>query len=198
MAHINTIGASMFSDLAVSKDTTQIGVITPKIAAGTVAQTDFESAFQAADFTANTAIRIRNVREFPSMGTPPNVVNVPVYGSKTSQQIQGQADANSMEITMNYVPADWASNSTLGALVGDGKLYCFRFTLMNADPTTQAGNTEGYASSAAGLGTTQNSEYYFMGKIEALLVNPQLTDATTATLTITLQSALYGAYTLGT
>lgn len=195
--HINSIGASMFSDMSVSKDSTAISAITPKIAAGTVTQADFEGGFAAADFTASNALRIRNVREFPSIGTPPNVVNVPGYGSKTSQQIQGQSDPNSMELTLNYVPADWAAGTPLGALVGDGKQYIFRFTLLNSDPTREAGNTEGYASSAAGIGSTQNSAYYFVGKIEALLVNPQLTDATTATLTITVQSALYGAYTLG-
>jgi hypothetical protein len=31
--------------------------------------------------------------------------------------------------------------------------------------------------------------------LEAFLVNPQLTDANTATLTISMQSALFGGYT---
>ena len=141
-------------------------------------------------------MRIKNVREFPAMGTPPNVVNVPVYGSATSQQIQGQADAPSMEITLNYVAADWAKEASniLGSMVGDGNQYVFRFSLLNAEPTG-AGATK-YASTAAGLGTVQNSQYYWIGKLEALQVTPQLTDANTATITLTIQSDFFGAYTV--
>jgi hypothetical protein len=129
------------------------------------------------------------------MGTPPNVVNVPVYGAKTSQQIQGQADSPSMEITLNYVASEWAKEAAniLGSMVGDSKQRVFRFTLLNAEPTG-SGVTK-YASTAAGLGSVENSQYYWVGKVEALQVTPQLTDANTATVTITVQSAVYGAYT---
>jgi len=192
MAHINSIGAGMFSDLAVCKDPAILAAVTPKIANGTITSADFYAGFAAADFTGNTAIRITNVREFPAMGTPPNVVNVPVYGSATSQQIQGQADAPSMELTLNYIPADWASGTLLGDLVGDGNQYVFRFSLMNSKPE----GAEGYASSATGLGDVQNSQYFWVGKIEALQVTPQLTDANTATITITIQSDFFGAYTV--
>ena len=144
---------------------------------------------------ANTFVRIKNVREFPAMGTPPNVVNVPTYGSKTSQQIQGQSDAPSMEITMNFVAADWAKEvgNLLGNMVGDGIQYVFRFTLLNSEPKG-SGDTK-YSSTALGLGTVENTQYYWIGKIEALMVTPQLTDANTATITITIQSPFYGAYT---
>lgn len=92
--------------------------------------------------------------------------------------------------------ADWAKDTStiLGSMVGDGKQYVFRFTLMNAEPTG-SGNTK-YASTAPGIGTVQNSQWYFVGKIDALLVNPQLTDANTATVTLTVQSAMYGAYSI--
>jgi hypothetical protein len=192
MAHINAIGASMYSDLAVCLDPAVLSAVKPKIAAGTAVYADFAGGFAAADFTANTALRITNVREFPSMGTPPNVVKVPVFGSATSQQIQGQADAPSMELTMNYIPADWADGTPLGNLVGDGHQYIFRFALMNSKPE----GAEGYASSATGLGAVQNSQYFWVGKIEALQVSPQLTDANKATLTITIQSDFFGAYTV--
>lgn len=192
MAHINSIGAGMYSDLAICTDATVLSGLAPKVANGTVTYADFAAGFAAGDFTAGTALRITNVREFPAMGTPPNVVNVPVYGSATSQQIQGQADAPSMEITLNYIASDWADGTPLGNLVGDGKQYVFRFSLLNSKPE----GAEGYASSVTGLGSVQNSQYFWIGKIEALQVTPQLTDANTATVTITIQSDFFGAYTV--
>lgn len=199
MAHISSIGAGMYSDLAVATPATDF-------TAATLAALDTSAEFQALFATeidtiggtkaAGAFVRIKNVREFPAMGTPPNVVNVPVYGSATSQQIQGQADAPSMEITLNYVAADWAKEASniLGMMVGDGKQYVFRFALLNSEPTG-AGATK-HASAAAGLGTVQNSQYFWVGKLEALQVTPQLTDANTCTVTITIQSDFFGAYTV--
>ena len=199
MAHISSLGAGMFSDLAVAMPTTDLSAAA--LAALDTAvefQALFASEIESIGGTkgANTFVRIKNVREFPSMGTPPNVVNVPTFGSKTSRQIQGQADSPSMEITLNYIPADWAkeSGNLLGNAVGDGITRVFRFSLLNSEPTA-SGATK-YASTSGGLGTVQNSQYYWYGKIEALQVNPQLTDANTATVTITIQSDFYGAYTI--
>lgn len=147
---------------------------------------------------AGAFVRVLNVREFPAMGIPPNVVNVPTYGQKTTQQIQGQSDAPTMEVTLNFVPSEWSKEAgcLLGNAVGDGKQYIFRFTLMNVEPTG-SGATK-FASSAVGLGTVMNSQWFWIGKLDALLVSPQLNDANTATLTMTLQSPLYGAYTSNT
>lgn len=199
MAHITSIGAGLYSDLAVAVPGTDL-------TASQLAALDTAGEFQALFATeidtvggtkgTNTFVRIKNVREFPAMGTPPNIVNVPTYGAKTSQQIQGQSDAPSLEITLNFVPSDWADEVTniLGSMVGDGKQYVFRFTLMNAQPTG-TGATK-YAATSGGVGTVQNSQYYWIGKIEALLVTPQLTDANTATVTISIQSEFFGAYTI--
>lgn len=199
MAHITSIGASMFSDLSVATPLADLS-------AASLAALDTAAEFAALFATeidtvggtkgTNTFTRLKNVREFPAMGTPPNVVNVPVYGSKSSQQIQGQSDSPSMEITLNYIPADWAKDASniLGNMVGDGKQYVFRFSLLNSEPTG-SGATK-YASTSAGIGTVPNSEYYWIGKLEALQVTPQLTDATTATITLTIQSAVFGAYTV--
>ena len=190
MAHITSIGAGMFSDLSVANPVT-----------GVTNAIDTEAEFVALFATesdtpsAGAFIRIKNVREFPSMGTPPNIVNVPVYGQKSSQQIQGQSDAPSLEITVNYVPADWAAGTALGGMVTDGKLRAFRFTLLNTDSLGATPATR-YASVTAGLGTVGNSEYYWLGKLEAIQVNPQLTDANTATITFTIQSPFYGPYTV--
>ena len=96
-----------------------------------------------------------------------------------------------MELTINYVPADWAKGTVLGDAVGDNVARVFRFALMNSKPTAYISS----ATPANGLGSVQNSQYYWVGKIEALQVNPQLTDANTATITISQQSDLFGAYT---
>ena len=195
MAHITSIGAGLFSDMAVSTPSTPLS-------SAALAALDTAGEFQALFATeiesvggtkaANAFCRIKNVREFPGMGTPPNIVNVPVYGSKTSQQIQGQADAPSIELTLNYVPAEWAVGSILGDAVGDGNQRVFRFALMNSKPTLYKSDT---VTPANGIGSVQNSQYYWIGKIEALQVNPQLTDANTATITVSVQSQFFGAYT---
>ena len=199
MTHITSIGAGIFSDLAVA-------VPSAVMTAAELAALDSAGEFSALFATeiestggvkgAGTFVRIKNVREFPPMGTPPNVVNVPVYGSATSQQIQGQADAPSMEITLNFVAAEWAKGvgNILGNMVGDGKQYVFRFSLLNSAPSG-SGATK-YASLAEGLGTVQNSQYFWIGKVEALQVTPNLTDANTSTVTITIQSDVFGAYTV--
>jgi hypothetical protein len=197
MSHISSIGAGMYSDLAVA-------ILSPALTAAQFAALDTDAEFQAkfgaevasigGVASTDTFVRIKNVREFPAMGTPPNIVNVPVYGQATSQQIQGQADAPSMEITINYIPAEWAAGTLLGGLVGDGKQHIFRFTLLNAQPTGVVTETK-FASTTGGLGSVENSQYYWIGKLDALQVNPNLTDANQATLAITMQSAFFGAYT---
>jgi hypothetical protein len=192
MGHLSSIGAGLFSNLAVHNHTTSLS--------GVDTQAEFDALFATETDTpaTGTFTCIKNVREFPAMGTPPNIVNVPTYGQKTSQQIQGQSDAPTMEITLNFIASAWAAGTILGAMVGDGKQKAFRFALLNSEPA-------GYASSVAGIGTAkggtagtpanENTYFYWIGKMEALLVNPQLTDANTATLTISVQSAFYGAYT---
>jgi hypothetical protein len=199
MSHISSIGAGVFSDLAVampSTELTQVGI--QALVSAATFQALFASGIANIGGTkaANTFVRFDNVREFPALGTPANIVNVPAFGSKTSRQVQGQADAPTLEITVNYVPSDWAKDGTahLGTAVGDGVQRAFRFTLLNAVPTG-SGATQ-YASTAPGLGTVQNSQFYWVGRIEALQVNPNLTDANQATITLSLQTDFYGAYTI--
>lgn len=191
MAHISSIGAGLFSDLSVSREDITGAVPTNEAAFKLLFSVELPNG-SAVTASTGEYTRIKNVREFPSMGTPPNIVNVPVYGSKTSQQIQGQADAPTMEITMNFVGTEWQDAANyLGDMVGDGKQYAFRFTLLNAQPA----NYNSTASTGMGTGGVENTQYYWVGKMEALAVNPQLTDANTATLTISVQSPFYGAFT---
>jgi len=194
MTHISSIGAGLFSDLSIAMPITDPS--SAAIAALDTA-TEFDDYFAAEiasiggtkDDTTKTFVRVKDVREFPSMGTPPNIVNVPVYGSKTSQQIQGQADAPSMELTLNYVAAEWADGSLLGDAVGDGVQYIMRFALLNSEPAS-------YLATAGGMGSVQNSYYYWIGKLEAIQVSPNLTDANQATITLTMQSSFFGPYTV--
>jgi len=191
MSHLSSIGAGMFSDLALAMPSTppDFATLDTKAEFDALFATEIESS--GGIKAANTFVRVKNVREFPSLGTPPNIVNVPVYGAKTSQQIQGQSDSPNLELTINLIASDWADATLLGAAVGDGNQYVFRFALMNTEPT-------GYDSTTGttGIGSVENSVWYFIGKIEALLLNPQLTDANTATLTLSAQSEFFGIYTV--
>ncbi len=180
MAHITSIGAGIYSALAVN--TTPISTLNTADSLAELVAMFGDSA----DF-----VEVKNVREFPQVGTPANIVNVPVYGQKTSSQIQGQADAPNLEITLNYVPSEWAAGTALGDLVGDGNVYAFQFSMLNSKPA----GLEAVAGSS-GLGSVANSNFYFVGKVEALLVSPQLTDANQATLTLSVQGDFFGPATV--
>jgi hypothetical protein len=203
MSHINSLGAAMYTDLSVATGVITANASVPATAPVMPADPSDITGFSALFNDETTAVagsfrRVKDVRDFPSIGTPANIVNVPTYGSKTSRTIQGQADAPSLEVTINYVPADWAkgaSGTVLGNMVGDGQSRVWRFTLLTID-SKGATIASKYASSAGGLGTVPNSQFFFYGKLESLLVNPSLTDATTATLAFSLQSEFYGAYTI--
>ena len=127
MAHISSIGAGIYSHLSVTREDVSVSGSEALTAFGTLSETDLGAAFTeevalgtAVATTAGSFTRISNVREFPSMGTPPNIVNVPVYGQSTSQQIQGQSDAPTMELTINYVGTDWQDTADyFGDMVGD-------------------------------------------------------------------------------
>ena len=204
MAHISSIGAAMFTDLSVITGTVVAGKAeTSPTQPATKDATGFQSLFTTATSVSKYA-KINNVRSFPAIGSPANIISVPVYGQKQGQSIGGQADAPSLEVTINFVASEWAKGtagttpaSSLANMVGDGISRVWRFTLMSADSTATVTASLGqYDSVAGGLGTTQNSQYYFFGKLESLLVTPSLTDATTATLAISVQSDFYGAYTI--
>jgi len=176
MAHISNLGAGIF---------TYLDIFTGTVPSGT--DTAAECAALFVGTTPGTAdadhVRMPSVREFPSVGTPANIVNVPVYGQNTSSQVQGQADAPSLEVTVNYIPSEMEALHNL-----IGQKVVFRF-LMAAAACTQ---NEAADSTLA----TANTEFYFIGKIEAILVNPQLTDANTATVTLSAQSDFFGPATI--
>jgi hypothetical protein len=175
MAHISSLGAGIF---------TYLDIFTGTIPASTDTAAEF-AAIYAAGTAGTDVLRMPSVREFPAIGTPANIVNVPVFGQKTSSQVQGQADAPSLEITVNYVAEDMQA---IHALI-DGEQKAFRF-MMAGTPVSEAEAT-GVATLAA-----DNTEFYFIGKVEAILVNPALTDATTATVTLSAQTDFVGPATI--
>lgn len=176
MAHISSLGSGIY---------TYLDMFTGSIPAGTDTATECAALFVGTvPGTADAAhVRMPSVREFPSVGTPANIVNVPVFGQRTSSQVQGQADAPSLEVTVNYVADDMTAIHDLV-----GQQVVFRF-MMAASAVTQ---NEGAAATLA----VENTEFYFLGKIEAILVNPALTDATTATVTLSAQTDFFGPATL--
>jgi hypothetical protein len=189
MTHLAAISAGVYSDLAFSVESVSSASIPADFTAWSALFTTELALGSAVTSATGEYRRIKNVREFPSLGTPANIVNVPVYGQDISVQVQGQADAPTIEITLNYVPSEWRDAANyLGNLVGKNTQYAFRFTLLNDKPAT-------YNSNAAGLGAVANSQWFWIGRIEALVVNPQLTDAITATLTLSTQTDFYGAFT---
>jgi hypothetical protein len=82
-------------------------------------------------------------------------------------------------------------------MVGDGVKRVWRLTLMTAPLSVTGTSTLGaYDSVAGGLGSKENTQFYFHGKLESMLITPSLTDGTTATLSFSIQSDFYGAYTI--
>lgn len=173
MAHISSLQAGVYSYLDIYTGATDTAAFDEL--------NEWATVFNAGSTTG--VVRMPSVREFPSVGTPANIVNVPVYGQKTSSQVQGQSDAPSLEVTVNYVAEDM---QPIHALIGTELV--FRFMMAESAVTPDQG--------AASTLSTANTEFYFKGKIEAILVNPQLTDATTATVTLSAQSDFFGPATV--
>jgi len=176
MAHISSLGAGIF---------TYLDMYTGAIPAGTDTTAEMAALFVGG--TPGTAdadhVRMPSVREFPSIGTPANIVNVPVYGQATTSQVQGQSDSPTLEITVNYVAEDMTA---IHNLIGTNAV--FRFMMVASACTEDEGADATLAK--------DNTEFYFKGKVEAILVNPALTDATTATVTLSAQSDFFGPATL--
>ena len=189
MAHLDSLQAGIFSYLDMSTAAVAASVdTTAEFAAlfvgATPGSANDDPATQAGQVTGIADHqRMPSVREFPSIGTPANIVNVPVYGQKTSSQIQGQADAPSLEVTVNYISSDMQNFHTL-----IGKEIAFRFMMVDSACTLND-------ASDNALSGKKNTAFFFKGKIEAILVNAALTDQTTATVTLSAQTDFFGPFT---
>jgi hypothetical protein len=188
MTFPSSISAAQYSALAVSRDPVP----------ATINETNLKTNFAtAADF-----VEIKNIRDMPSFGTPANIVKVPVYGQAQTQSIGAQSDAPDLELTVNYIPSEWAkanasfaTTGTLGDAIGDGIAKVFQFALLPAKPPAlTTALTAGVAGTLAA--PVPNALIYFVGKVESLLVNPARDDASTATVALSIQSDFFGPFTV--
>ena len=162
MALITNIGAGIFTSLKFKADNNF-----------TLPTNDTtHQAFIASSGDFNGSTEITNAREFPSFGKPANIVNVPNYGQSISSQIQGQADAPTMEFTVNYVPS---VHGAIQALVQDGNTYVYQIDLKNAE-------------------TGDNAAFYVKGQFASFEVSPNLTDSNQATITMSTQGDYVGPF----
>lgn len=197
MAHISSIGAGLYSSLMVFGTQTGTGgsaafslgsALTRASTGFTIAQSNpgaYSFPHSAAVSTAAPFV-VPNVRELPAVGTPANVVNVPRYGSTTSLQITGQADAPSLEFTFNYVPG--ALQRALQADVGSGTTRTFVVRLANG--------SAGAATGGTALGATvEFNDFVFNATVSSFLVTPSLTDSNQATMSLAVSTDIDGPLT---
>jgi len=186
MAHISSISASKFTTLDYVPNTANNSA---------TAAADLHALFvsnQAAILAADTQIdevpeaavvHVGNIREFPSLGSPANIVNVPVYGQATSSQVAGQADSSSLEFSLNYVPS---THAALDVLRKAGTRIAVRVRVSDADLTVNG----------AGIITADNADlfadFYFFGKIASFEIQPGLTDSLQATMAIAIEGDFNG------
>ena len=199
MAHINSIGAGLYAELGVNATTTAgaSGSVTALASALTRASTGFTASQSnptagwldpgnASETARSGFAAVANVRELPAVGTPANVVNVPRYGSTTTLQISGQADAPTLEFTFNYVPGE-ATQRLLQADVGSATVRTFVVRLSNSDASL---------TRRAALGATvQFSDFVFNATVSSFLVTPSLTDANQATMSLAVATDIDGPLT---
>jgi hypothetical protein len=131
------------------------------------------------DATGETVTTIGNVREFPSMGTPANIVNVPVYGQATSSQVTGQSDAPTLEFTLNYVPSDHYDLETHRL---SGNKLGFRVRMATSEAGINGGDDPQYA------------DFCFIGSIASFEITPSLSDAMQATVSVAIDGDFDGPY----
>jgi hypothetical protein len=181
MAFFTTITGGQYSFMAVCVDPTVIPL-----------NVDTEAEAKECFNAANKFVEIPNIREFPSFGTPPNIVNVPIFGQPISGQVQAQSDAPNLTLTVNYTPDQWGPATPLGLMVGDGKPYVFQLSLCSAKPPSLIA-----APGATGLGNVGNASWYFAGRIDSIQINTSVSDAVTAEIAMSMPTGrFFGPYTL--
>jgi|SRR5210317_1114495 len=184
MAHINNIGASIYTTLTMNAGSVAGGKYPgipsrPADLAGFRAQFETPSGSDVENDPPTVdadAVDIGFLRELPPVGSPPNVVNVPQFGQATTSQIKAQSDAPSLELTVNYVPS---YHGFLDQIRKDGVAACFRIRLTNADAVT-------------GTANELFDDIYFYGTIASMEVTPSLSDSMQATIALTIDGDFEG------
>ena len=199
MAHLTKISAGKFSSLDYVPASTGVtaastlAAITDQFvsAANQALVTDSDDGTPVTEALVSAVKHVGDVREFPSLGTPANVVNVPVYGQSTSSQVSGQSDAPSLEFSLNYVATDHAA---LENLRKSGARLCFRVRMSDVKQAVSAAN--GDASLA--FRDQEFGDFYFFGTIASFEITTGLTDAIQASITLTVNGDFTGPVSLPT
>ena len=191
MAHIDSLSAAKYTSLDY--------IVTPAVRparGGASGTAEGEENTFGGEFTTGVTfgveqglkpgvVHVGNIREFPSLGTPANVVNVPVYGQSTSSQVAGQSDAPSLDFTINYIPA---VHAPLDDLRKAGTSCIFRVRI--SDEAATVG--EGGAASLVDDAEVKFSDFFFIGTVASFEVTPGLTDSLQASFTLTIDGDFVG------
>ena len=141
------------------------------------------------------AVAFGHIREFPNLGIPANIINVPQYGQATSSQISGQSDPPSLDFVFNYVPTEHAFINTLRA---EGTLRLFRVRLSNAEQVEESNGIVTPYEEISGSGTTSTmrefSDFFFFGSVASFEIVPSLTDSNQLNVSLTIDGELDGPY----
>lgn len=186
MAHPTDIQATHHTALMVSRQALAVGSATSNALAGIFSGTPVTGVYEL----------IEHVRDFPAVGAPANLINVPEYGRDTTLSISAQSDSQAFELTLNFAPNQWlptgntwATTGSLEDLRKEGAVVWFQLAMMGQKPAS-------YDCKAAGLGTVPNSLLYFQGRIASMEWQPARDDAATATVSISRVSDYFGLYTM--
>lgn len=197
MAHLTKISAGKFSSLdyvpttaGVSASST-LAVITSQFVTTANQELTTNVAGGVLEELESGVVHVGNVREFPSLGTPANVVNVPVYGQSTSSQVAGQSDAPSLEFSLNYVATDHAALETLRKSAAS---VCFRVRMSDVKQAVSSANNNAPVAYA----DQEFGDFYFFGTIASFEITTGLTDAIQASITLTVNGDFTGPVSLPT
>ena len=196
MPNITSIGAGMYTSLAYIK----LPVVEGNASDPTV---DVGKGDTPAEWTAyfetigtpwvvgDDARAFGRIREFPNLGVPANVVNVPQYGQAVSSQITGQSDAPSMDFTFNYVPEEHGEIATMRE---SGDTYLFRVRLANAKQVVDAKDGVNLPLIDDDGDIREFSDFYFFGSVASFEVVPNLTDSNQLNVTLTVDGGMSGPH----
>ena len=151
------------------------------------------NATQDANVLLRDAKAFGRIREFPNLGIPANVVNVPQYGQGSSSQIAGQSDAPSLDFTFNYVPSD---HGFISDMRESGEAHLFRVRLSNAEQVEEALGliTPHEIKSGTTSDMREFSDFYFFGSVASFEIVPNLTDSNQLNVTLTIDGEMAGPY----
>jgi len=194
MPNITSIGAGMYTslayvDLPCVEGTGTAGVNIGKGDTPTEWVPEFETGTGLAFTATDNAVNIGRIREFPNLGIPANIVNVPQYGQAVSSQIAGQSDAPSMDFTFNYVPEEHAF---IEDMLRGGAVYLFRVRLANAKQLTDVDKNNLPTPNEGNTALVEASDFYFFGKVASFEIVPNLTDSNQLNVSMTIDGEMKG------